>query len=280
MTTNLYLLIPQSNLHVGAGSSNYGVIDNLVQRDAIDQYPNIHASSLKGALREFYEEVLGWQIINANGKKEPDARSKTVFGGADEGKGKCVFSEGHLLGLPVRSNKKPYFMATSPYVLKKFLILAKEYGYELDATLETEINALATLAPANERPIVINGLNTTGLKIEDLTQFTNHSETLTKLTAILGTDIVVFSDEDFSYQCGDYALPVLARNHLENGISQNLWYEQVVPRLARFYFTVDDYTTEGLFDSILPSDKLVQVGGNATVGYGRCKITNLNTVIR
>ncbi|RYU93041.1 type III-B CRISPR module RAMP protein Cmr4 [Emticicia agri] len=270
MTTNLYLLVPQSNLHVGAGSSNYGIIDNLVQRDAIDQYPNIHASSLKGALREFFEEAL-------NLKTE----SNKIFGSADEGKGNCVFSEGHLLGLPVRSNKRPYFIATSPYVLKKFLSISEEFGYKLDEDLKKDFKALSSLPTKTEKPAVIASSVIPDLKIEDLTEFTYQNPPLSKIHTLLGTDIVLFSDEDFTYQCGDYALPVLARNHLENGISQNLWYEQVVPKMTRFYFTVDDYTPDTLFDTTLTSNtKLVQIGGNATVGYGRCKITNLNQLIK
>lgn len=279
MTTNLYLLIPQSNLHVGAGSSNYGVIDNLVQRDAIDQYPNIHASSLKGAIREFFEEAKGWSVT-IDKKKLPNDKSKKVFGDIDQGKGNCVFSEGHLLGLPVRSNKKPYFIATSPYVLKKFLSLSDEFGHELDTDLKKDLLALASLSPETEKPISIAPSTIPGLKIEDFINFTNHNLSLSKLHDILGEDIVLFSDEDFAYQCGDYALPVLARNHLDNGISQNLWYEQVVPKMTRFYFFVDDYTEEVLFDKALEDNtQLVQIGGNATVGYGRCKIKNLNKVI-
>lgn len=266
MTSNLYLLIPQSNLHAGAGSSNYGVIDNLVQRDAIDQFPNVHASSLKGALKEFFEESL-----------EPKTDSKLIFG-VEDAKGNCVFSEAHLLALPVRSNQKPYFMATSAYVLQKFLSISKEYGHTVDAGLEKDINDLKSLKPKNgESPVVINH-SITNLRIEDFTEFTSTQLTFSKLNKIIGDkiNIVLFSDDDFKYQCGDYALPVLARNHLDNGISKNLWYEQVVPRQACFYFFVDDYTDKNLFDeSIKTNNKLVQVGGNATVGYGRCKITNL-----
>ena len=68
MSIQLFTLIPQSNLHAGAGSSNYGVIDNLVQRDVTDQYPCVYATSLKGAFREHYEEVLGKSVLKNNKK--------------------------------------------------------------------------------------------------------------------------------------------------------------------------------------------------------------------
>ncbi|MFK7969320.1 MAG: hypothetical protein AB8F95_03085, partial [Bacteroidia bacterium] len=92
-------------------------------------------------------------------------------------------------------------------------------------------------------------------------------------------------------------LPVIARNYLENGISQNLWYEEVVPRETRFYFfmrkpkeTPDKFIdkesleSSDFFNCILPFDSFVksyasnhvQVGGNASVGYGLCSLQTLN----
>ena len=46
-----FLLTALTNLHPGAGSESYGVIDNLVQRDATSDFPTINSTSLKGALR-------------------------------------------------------------------------------------------------------------------------------------------------------------------------------------------------------------------------------------
>ncbi|MCD4675191.1 MAG: hypothetical protein K8S18_04240 [Desulfobacula sp.] len=59
MTTTFYKIRTITNLHVGAGDANYGVIDNLVQRDVVTGLPVIHGSSLKGAIREFYEYSWG-----------------------------------------------------------------------------------------------------------------------------------------------------------------------------------------------------------------------------
>ncbi|HNU16085.1 MAG TPA: hypothetical protein PKI55_16675, partial [Chitinophagaceae bacterium] len=74
-------------------------------------------------------------------------------------------------------------------------------------------------------------------------------------------------------------LPVIARNHLENGISQNLWYERVVPHKAIFltgiiYEDKDKVMFDDFSKAITSS--LVQVGANATVGYGLCKFTKIN----
>ena len=69
-------------------------------------------------------------------------------------------------------------------------------------------------------------------------------------------------------------LPVTARNQLDNGISKNLWYEEVVPHEALFYFFVlSDGTEEGddaldIFGELIDENPLVQFGGNATIGRG------------
>ncbi|WP_157585743.1 type III-B CRISPR module RAMP protein Cmr4 [Runella zeae] len=258
MSVQLFTLIPQSNLHAGAGSSNYGVIDNLVQRDVTDQYPCVFASSLKGAFREHYEEVL----------KKETTETEAIFGGTEK-KGGYIFSDAHLLALPVRSNQRAYFMATCPALLQKFLdVVMKDYGYKSDtiSSIEKEINLLKKVSAL---PKII-GQSIPNLKIEDFEMVGNKEEVIPELKKILGNDIVLLSDDDMQYQCSDYALPVLARNCLDNGQSTNLWYEQIIPRKTVFYFLAEKMTSTHTFDV---DDKLVQVGGNATVGYGRCQIS-------
>ena len=86
---------------------------------------------------------------------------------------------------------------------------------------------------------------------------------------------VKVEDKDFTDLCSDDNLPIIARNVLENGESKNLWYEQVVPAEAVFYTLIDDKQDGTLFDELAKSDAIVQIGANATIGYGYCKFTNL-----
>jgi len=73
-------------------------------------------------------------------------------------------------------------------------------------------------------------------------------------------------------------LPVIARNHLENGISQNLWYEEVVPREAFFGFTllVPEQDTSYIVFGPRFENKVIQIGANATIGYGLCHVTKIS----
>ena len=56
-------------------------------------------------------------------------------------------------------------------------------------------------------------------------------------------------------------------------MSKNLWYEQVLPRKSRLAFFIlhDDGEINSAFDSAITSVP-VQIGANASVGYGICVI--------
>lgn len=73
------------------------------------------------------------------------------------------------------------------------------------------------------------------------------------------------------------SLPVIARNCLENGISKNLWYEEIVPRQTEFYFMVlsEDEKILETFSRKIEEAEYVQIGANASIGCGYCKITKM-----
>jgi CRISPR-associated protein Cmr4 len=89
------------------------------------------------------------------------------------------------------------------------------------------------------------------------------------------------ADAEFCEKVDDYNLPVIARNHLEDGTSTNLWYEQILPRETKLFFTVV-YNDENLFkvfeEAIIAHP--VQIGANASVGYGFCKIEEIHTTLK
>lgn len=78
--------------------------------------------------------------------------------------------------------------------------------------------------------------------------------------------------KEFEALCQDDELPIIARNKVENGESQNLWYEQILPAETVFY------TFTQAPDTILEetiNDEIIQIGANATIGYGYCKFLKL-----
>lgn len=128
---------------------------------------------------------------------------------------------------------------------------------------------------ASDSPVVSNEIYK-GARIEDVRQLSIH-DINADFSEFTGNPSVLFNDETLSMLCDNDHLPVIARNHLNNGESKNLWYEQVVPRFSRLYFAIavpegDSRFSE--FNEVLDGS-LVQIGGNASVGNGVCKISKI-----
>ena len=200
-----------------------------------------------------------------------------------------------LLSYPIRSNIRPFFRAICPQIicdLEKFL---EGFGINLDKL--NGMDKICELANKNKNSIcIIEELN------KDIKQVSNikaegynakvlkgniDNDQVKNINELFGQNLVVMDDGTFSEIMNE--LPVIARNKLDNGESENLWYEEVVPRETRFYFgAVDseknyidndgenDY--EKLFHEINFDNfkEYVQIGGNATIGYGYCRIRESN----
>ncbi len=272
---DLYVITTESNMHVGSGDVNFGVIDNLIQRDLVTGLPSINSSGLKGAVREFFEHKCE--------KKNP--LITTIFGSEPIEKdvlklkqGSFRFFEANLLSIPVRSNEKPYLMATSPDVVKEFIRKAENFNIDLKE-LKKSLESLLKIKLEKGKPCVFdNDLSECTVEDSDLTATYKPNVHIAELQALFGSSLVLMSHHDFSKICDNNHLPVIARNNLEDGRSKNLWYEQVLPRYSKFYFVlIKDGINNTEFDKLLQSD-LVQIGANATIGYGFTrikKVTNL-----
>lgn len=231
MKATLYTIECISNLHVGSGQDNDGVIDGLIQRDVVTSLPCINASSLKGALREHCEE---W---NKNHKDKEKVNVINLFGKQGEGKENCApgkyrFLDASILSIPRPSANVPFIQVTCDEVVTELQDKASLFGVGLGDNEEKTILDLANVSEQNK------------CSYEDFKKYNNNDE-----------------------------LPVIARNCLENGVSKNLWYEQVLPRKSRLAFFIlhDEDEIDEVFNSAITSVP-VQIGANASVGYGICVI--------
>lgn len=293
MILHAFLIECLTNLHAGSGDNNYGVVDKQVQRDSISPVPVINASSLKGALREYFEKALGWEksepeklerlFGSDKGATEkdppttaapppPDAKSGTdekVPSARKFRQGDLRFFEARLISIPVRGtgsgpSDKAFYRATSNELLEDFNRIVKAFpqqaatpppGITLSSLPLPLTKAGGTAITEYGNMDKVNNNNWIGLDAVEM----KHSQ--------LNSDVLMH-------------LPIIARNSLDNGQSTNLWYEEVVPRESRFVFFVA--APEALAGSYVDSGedfrknivgKTVQIGANATVGYGYCKIT-------
>lgn len=273
MKPELYIIHCKSNIHVGSGDSSYGVIDKLVQRDTADTLPCIFSSSLKGAFREFFEEVI--EKDKPQGKK---VMSDRIFGEGSnkksigQRKGSHIFQQAFLLSIPLRSNQKPFYSAIAPFMVKQLLEMADLFGYKFPDALLRDFEVVQKVLPQNNEPIIFH--QKSQLEIEDFSNFKPQTEQLSELQNVIGKYIVILSDDDMKRMTNDYHLPIIARNKLENGKSKNLWYEQVVPRESIFTaFVATDEVSDEFQKNV--NNKVVQIGGDSSVGYGYSLIYSL-----
>lgn len=224
MTTYVFIIRTLTNLHAGSGDAGgYGVVDKLVQRDPVNNLPTIHASGIKGALREYFTEE---QPIDS-----------------DPGRNKLKIAE--IFGSDPKDRDEKNIQRGGYRFFDADLLVLPKPDHAADKHFQLVHDAQNTA-------FVQNKLTTLGASGLSLTIPGSVAGNLTEL-----------ADE----------LPVIARNYLDNGISKNLWYEEVAPRESVFvtcFQAPDAVLAEALHD------KVVQLGGNATVGYGFCLFTQIS----
>lgn len=256
MSVHTYLIKCITNLHVGSGDANYGIVDKLVQRDTVFNYPTIHASSLKGALRENFEKK--WQDSL---EKVNEIFGKKTANDSDAESGNCNFLNADLVALPVRCSHKQFALTLSPQSINfinensKMLV-----GQKLLCTPNATDKLFTNDSP---NPIYLEDDNlqkaayaqifTNVDKIDDFDAFSNQ--------------YAVVANEKFDNYASN--LPVIARNRL--GENKNLWYEEVVPHQTIFItYMISSSGTYNEFETELLHG-FYQVGANSSVGYGLCK---------
>ena len=233
MKTSAWLIIAQTNLHVGNESTNnYGIIDKAIQRDPLTNLPCINSSSLKGAINEFVSQS---KKLSAEQRKKIFGSDKTGSIGETQ-KGEATFFDGNILYLPQQNNDSLYQLVNAKAVIDKFISQIK----------------------------ILQKGDTNGDISSDIQQkITNYA----KKTLCVST--AVFCDK-----CSDEELPIIARNKLlENGESDNLWYEQILPAQTIMGTIIRETNDTPLSTAI--NGQIIQIGANASIGYGYCKFIKL-----
>lgn len=254
MESKLFFINAFSNLHVGSGEINYGLVDNLIQRDSVTGLPTIHSSSLKGALREHFTKV---------NKDSVDVR--TIFGSdpkdtKDRCPGKVRFFDADLVSLPVRATGSTFSFVhvSTEEQLNQLWHRCEQLGIK---------NAQFFNGIANLPKVQKGGKN---VRVEDIDGAV-YAVSTGKSSDIVGEKLAIVSDAQMVQLCNDDHLPVITRNCLDDGQSTNLFYEQVLPRYSRL-ITIIMGEGDIFNDFCNKLDKqVVQIGAHATIGYGFCQ---------
>ena len=256
---NVYKIECLTNLHVGSGEVNYSIVDNEVEKD-INGYPVIHSSGLKGALREHAEKVQ-FRINTPPDEKIKFDKDKVegIFGQiANSGTikpGSYKFFDGNIISRPMRVSGINTMASISVFTLEsinRFLKTASVFGLDLFGGITHIDDSLINFSQSD---FVV--------KADVLSQ--QAQDLFNKLEKVIGKKYAVVKDFNV------YSLPVIARNYLENGISKNLWYEEVVPHGSVFYTLIITPEEQNELDM----SEIKQIGGHSSIGYGFTSFTEL-----
>ncbi|MCR5347728.1 MAG: type III-B CRISPR module RAMP protein Cmr4 [Fretibacterium sp.] len=282
MKNKFYMVKCVTNLHMGSGDINFSIIDNEVQRDPVTGHPSMYSSGIKGAMREHFEanpetkglvtSIFGSAIGETSGDKKKSSP------------GRVKFLSANLLLQPVRSalGALPYYLVTTKAILQAFVTELTTIRGET----EDDKKLAAAIQGLDEQKAY--SMNTNGAIHIEGGKYPTRVAVPADIATALQTYHAVSADDlskllilpDADFRSEKIHLPVLARNQLDNGESKNLWYEEVVPHDAVFYFAVlSDGTEPGDkaledFAGVAEKDRrLFQFGGNATIGYGLTQLT-------
>lgn len=303
--TNALFLITQTPLHAGSGS-DLGIVDLPIQRERHTGYPKIEGSSFKGSLREAFEQTaeraenkseLHQRIHRTFGFDDKGYLAKDTkkdfFGDDTDFSGSLGFTDVRTLLFPVKSMKGVFAWVTCPQVLDKF-------KNEMEIAGITDLpgipNGLST--PQNcglfiqDNKVVLEEytFEIKNQNDENTTEFAKWiSENVLADTSSfqkekVKKDIIVLPNDDFR-DFVNQSTEVITRTKIDDKTGTvapgALWTEEYLPAETIMYslvFASDEFTkktdklkadkTEAFFSEMIAKNKIMQIGGYATIGKG------------
>jgi len=294
MTTEIkpFFIKTITPLHVGSGS-DLGVVDMPIQRESHTGFPKIEASSLKGSIRKEFEDDLKSHIVFGYDKDRSNNDIDKAFGDEKnrDFSGALGFTDSKILFFPIKSVKGVFAYVTCPMVLKRFKkdieICKKEikngFDIPLDEVLDDKCIVLGDtckIDKTNEKGSVIleeYSFSIEKAKTKDYIKIPNWD--------IDKSRVVIVSDDNFTHFVKN-STEVITRTKINNitGTVQNgaLFTEEYLPSETVMYSLAiankpfsdksdltDANSVMEYFNNI---SKVIQIGGNSTLGKGIVKI--------
>lgn len=284
MEANMMFVHALSPLHAGTGQG-IGIIDLPIAKETATGLPYLPGSSLKGVLRDQCKDSrLQSRLFGPSVDTIADSELKA---------GEVQFSDQRLLLLPVRSLAGTFAWVTSPFILQRFKRELTTIGLECPSEIPAptikqafvyqQNDALTIPLDGGHRRVVLEDIDLTAIPSAGVSQWaewlganlfdTDWQETLNQRICLVHDDLLTFLLET--------ATVVIARNQLtEDKTSNNLWYEEALPAesilsgliLAHTVRANGNNNGAALDELTKMTQNLVQLGGNATVGRGLCRL--------
>jgi CRISPR-associated protein Cmr4 len=280
MKTRPFLLHALSPLHAGTGNAAE-VIDLPTARMKATGIPFVPGSSVKGVLRE----------ARRGGDRE---RIEAVFGPSDDPAahaGALVVGDARLLAMPVRSFRGTFAWTTCPLLL----VLAKRDLGDLAKALTipklTRRGAHVTQPSAcvHEGRVYLEEVDLEAVQEDAATAWASFLAPLVSPGEdIFSKRFVVVDDDTMAFLC-ETATQVDARVRLDAQTRTvapgALWLEESLPpETVLMGLVAGDrsrrrdvaMTPEDVLGFALPGEEIIQLGGKATTGRGRCRLVPIS----
>lgn len=294
MVSKFLFIHAMSPLHAGTGQG-VGIIDMPIAREKATGLPYLPGSSLKGSLRDLWNnETEKQQQLAIFGPNPSENENASEYAGAAQ------FGDAKLLLLPTRSIKGTFAWVTSPYILGRFTRDAKQLAVNdlpnlpsIDNIQDCIVTENSPLADGQRVYFEDLDLNKHNGNCNDWANWlapkifaeTYWQDTLKKKLCIVHDDVLSF--------LLNTATEVVARISIDDDSKTvrkgGLWYEENLPAetvlhslmLAKkpFYKNPENPNSTLNAEDVAKtiegkvSGKALQLGGNATVGKGLCQIS-------
>ena len=302
-----FFMICQTPMHVGSGN-DLGIIDLPIQREKETGFPKIEASSLKGSIRESFDEKFGQDDENLNFAFGP-------INNNDSYASALGFTDARILLFPVKSMRGVYAYITCEKVLHRFL-LDLNYAEIDDKFTIPQKNTVST-----DSNLIIEGKGgSENVSLEEYTFKINKDDKCTELGKWLSRnivpegelfnymrekvkrDIIVVDDSDFR-DFINLSTEVITRTKIDSktGTVEDgaLFTEEFLPAETVMYslalaspIFADENKKPNMFKAEESKDKdkgkeeaqkvmdyfvknlkeVIQIGGDATLGKGITRI--------
>ena len=289
-----------SPMHAGSGDS-VATVDLPIQRERHTNYPCVHASAVKGAMRAHFREFVepGKEIAKYGDKqfKQAEKLVNFIFGsdkGNDEWNGEfndnssidsipgaISISDAKLLAFPMRSNIAPFIWVTCPVILNRLKNDLRFCGildqFNIDDYKIESYNAKILKGELKDEKII---LEDSVVEIKDkksiALKFLEHFPELTNLLLI--------SDEMFDYcisSCTEIQTNIKIDSKTGTAAAGALRYQEFLPSDSVLYSVINfkgQRNMDNLKANIIKGHvrgvikDFIQIGGDETLGKGICKI--------
>ena len=298
-----------SPMHAGSGDS-VATVDLPIQRERHTNYPCVHASAVKGAMRAHFREFVepGKEKAEYGGKqfKQAEKLVNFIFGsdkGNDEWKGEfkddssidsipgaISVSDAKLLAFPMRSNIAPFIFVTCPNILHRLKndlefcgISAQFYNYDLSIK---DDNAKILKGELKDEKIILEDAVVAVVEIKKEDSAKEDSANIEFLNANLPelTNLLLISDEMFDYcisSCTEIQTNIKIDSKTGTAAEGALRYQEFLPSDSVLYIIINfkgqrdmNDLKPGIIENHVKGiiKDFMQIGGDETLGKGICKI--------